>query len=139
MTYNVNSLKDRAQCLEAKTSLEAELDGYQTRDAVNAYQDRQSSRADATATTRLAAATEKVAYLTQQLASPNLAPADRRRFEDQLLTASYQKSRLTNRTADAGGAAAFLADVDVDQIDAQVAVLSAAIAAVQARHDALPA
>jgi ABC-type amino acid transport substrate-binding protein len=74
MTYNVNSLKDRAQCLEAKTSLEAELDGYQTRDAVNAYQDRQSSRADAAATTRLAAATEKVAYLTQQLASPTWRP-----------------------------------------------------------------
>ena len=28
MTYDVNTLKDRAQCLDAKASLEAELDGY---------------------------------------------------------------------------------------------------------------
>ena len=139
MTYNVNSLKDRAQCLEAQAALEAELDGYQTRDTVNAYQDRQSNRADATATTRLAAAADKVTYLTQQFATPSLAPADRRRFEAQLLTATYQKARLTTRTADAGGAAGFLADVDVDQVDAQVAVLSGAIAAVKTRHDALPA
>jgi ABC-type amino acid transport substrate-binding protein len=139
MTYDVATLKTQAQCLEAKASLESELDGYQTRDAVNAFQDRKSGRADAAATARLAAATDKVAYLTQQLASPGLAPADRRRFEDQLLTANYQKARLTSRTADAGGAAAFLADVDADQIDAQVALLSGAIAAVQARHDALPA
>ena len=56
-----------------------------------------------------------------------------------MLTANYQKARLQNRTADTGGAAAFLADVDSDQIDAQVALLTGAIAAVQARHDALPA
>ncbi|AMR28513.1 hypothetical protein A0257_16375 [Hymenobacter psoromatis] len=139
MTYNVNTLKDRAQCLEAQTSLEAELDGYQNRDQNLAFQDRRNDRSDASATTRLAAATDKVNYLTQQLAGPNLAPADRRRFEDQLLTATYQQARLTSRTADAGGAAGFLADVDSDQIDAQVTVLSGAITAVKARHDALPA
>ncbi|SHK95624.1 hypothetical protein [Hymenobacter psychrotolerans] len=139
MAYDVKTLKDRAQCLEAKASLEAELDGYQNRDQNLAYQDRREGRAGASATSRLATATDRVKYLTDQLARPDLAAADRRRYEDQLLTANYQKARLQNRTADTGGAAAFLADVDADQIDAQVDLLSGAIAAVQAHHDTLPA
>lgn len=139
MAYDVNTLKDRAQCLEAKKSLEAEIDGYQNRDSNLAFQDRQEGRAGASAATRLATATDRVSYLTDQLARPDLAAADRRRYDDQLLTATYQKARLQNRTADSGGAAAFLADVDSDQIDAQVALLTGAIAAVQTRHDALPA
>ncbi|MCB2378234.1 hypothetical protein LGH70_11605 [Hymenobacter sp. BT635] len=65
--------------------------------------------------------------------------ADRRRYDDQLLTATYQKARLQNRSADSAAAAAFLAAVDSGQVDAQVAWLSGAIAAVQSRHDALPA
>ena len=139
MAYNVNTLKDRAQCLEAKASLEAEIDGYQNRDQNLDYQDRREDRADASAATRLATAISQVSYLTEQLARPDLSAKDRRRYEDQLLTTNYQKARLQNRTADSGGAAAFLTEVDADQVDAQVALLSGAIAAVQARHDALPA
>ncbi|GAA4374900.1 hypothetical protein [Hymenobacter koreensis] len=139
MAYDVNTLKDRAQCLEAKASLEAEIDGYQNRDQNLAYQDRREDRAGASAASRLATATDRVNYLTEQLARPDLAAADRQRYDDQLLTANYQKARLTNRTANSGGTAAFLADVDADQVDAQVALLTGAIAAVQARHDALPA
>lgn len=139
MAYNVNTLKDREQCLEAKASLEAELDGYQNRDQNLAYADRRESRAGASAASRLATATDRVNYLAEQLARPDLTAADRRRYDDQLLTANYQRARLENRAADGGGAAAFLADVDSDQIDAQVALLTGAIAAVQTHHDALPA
>ena len=139
MTYDVNTLKDRAQCLEAKASLETELDGYQNRDQNQAFQDRKAGRAEATVASQLAKATDQVAYLTQQLAGTSLSAADRDRYEDQLLTATYQQSRLARRAASAGGVTSFLADVDVDQVDAQVAVLTGAIAAVQTRHDALPA
>lgn len=139
MAYDVNTLKDRAQCVAAKTSLEAELDGYQNRDQNLAYQDRREGRTGASNASRLATATDRVNYLNDQLARPDLSAADRTRYTDQLLTANYQKARLQNRTADSGGAAAFLADVDSDQIDAQVVLLSGAITAVQARHDALPA
>ncbi|GAA3946575.1 hypothetical protein [Hymenobacter algoricola] len=139
MTYDVNTLKTRAQCLQAKAKLEAELDGFQNRDQNLGFQDRQAGRADASTAARLATATNQVTYLTGQLARTDLDPTDRQRYEDQLLTANYQKSRLTNRTADSGGVATFLADVDTDQIDSQVTILSGAIAAVQARHDALPA
>jgi hypothetical protein len=139
MTYDVNTLKDWAQCNEAQAALEAELDGYQNRDQNQAFKDRQAGRTDATTASQLAKTTDQVAYLTQQLAGTSLSAADRTRYEDQLLTANYQKARLTRRAASAGGAASFLADVDIDQVDAQVAVLTGAIAAVQARHNALPA
>lgn len=139
MTYDVNTLKDRAQCLATQASLEAELDGYQNRDQNLAFQDRRAGRTDASVASQLASATDRVQYLAQQLARPDLSAADRRRYEDQQLTATYQQARLTNRSADTGGSASFLADVDADQLDAQVAVLSGAIAAVKARHDALPA
>ncbi len=140
MTSNVNLLRTRVECLIVKASLEGELDGYQNRDQNLAYQDRRDDRTDATVTTSLATATGRVTYLNEQLARPGLGADDRTRYEDQLLTATYQQARLTRRAAAAeGGPAAFLAEVDADQIDAQVAILTAAIAAVQARHDALPA
>lgn len=88
---------------------------------------------------QLASAASQVTYLTQQLARPDLSAADRRRYEAQQLTVTYQQARLTNRSADTGGSASFLADVDADQVDAQVAVFSGAVIAVKARHDALPA
>ena len=139
MAYDVNLLKTRQQCQDAQASLEAELDGYQNRDQNDAYRERRSSRTDAASTSRLSTYTDQVTYLTDQLARPNLSAADRQRYNDQLLTANYQKARLTNRAANAGGTAAFLADVDEDQIDAQVALLTQAIADVQTQHDALPA
>lgn len=139
MPYDVNLLKSRAQCAAAKASLEAELDGYQNRDQNEDFRDRQAGRASATASSRLATYTDRVKYLTEQLARPNLAAADRARYDDELLTATYQKARLTKRSVDTDGTATFLADVDADQLDAQVALLRGAIAAVQAHQDALPA
>ena len=139
MPYDVNLLKSRTQCLQAKASLEAELDGYQNRDQNEDFRDRQAGRASATASSRLATYTDRVKYLTEQLARPDLAAADRARYDDELLTATYQKARLTKRSVDTDGTATFLADVDADQLDAQVALLRGAIAAVQAHQDALPA
>lgn len=139
MAYNVNTLKTRAQCLTAKAALEAQLDGYSNRDQNLAFQDRQEERADASVAARLTTATKQVTYLTDQLARPDLSDADRTRYQDQLITANYQKARLQNRSADTGGAAEFLDDVKSDGIDLQVGLLTEAIDDVQARHDALPA
>ncbi|QHJ09361.1 hypothetical protein [Hymenobacter busanensis] len=135
----MNTLKTRPQCLEAKDKLEAELDGYQNRNQNLDFQDRRDGRTDASTAQRLAKATSQVTYLTEQLANTGLSEKDRLRFEDQLDTATYQQKRLSRRATNAGGAEDFLAEVDADQVDAQVTLLSGAIAAVQARHDALPA
>ncbi len=139
MPFDVNLLKTRPQCMAAKASLEAELDGYQNRDRSLEYQDRQAGRAEASVASRLATATGQLEYATEQLARPDLSEADRKRYKTQQLTARHQKERLESRAEDEGGTAASLAEVDADQVDGQVAVLSGAIAAVQTCHDALPA
>ncbi|TLM90035.1 hypothetical protein [Hymenobacter jeollabukensis] len=135
----MNKLKTRAQCLDAKEKLEAELDGYQNRDNNLAFQDRREGRADASAASRLSKATARIAQLTDQLAQTDLSEKDRLRYQRELVTANYQKDLLDLRPTSTGGVDEFLADVDSDQVDAQVALLTQAIADVQARHDALPA
>ncbi|UOQ52773.1 hypothetical protein [Hymenobacter cellulosivorans] len=125
--------------MAAKVSLEAQLDSYSNRDQNLAFQDRQEDRADASVAARLTTAINQVTYLTDQLARPDLSDADRSRYQDQLITATYQKTRLQNRSADTGGTAEFLADAKSDQVDIQVGFLTKVIEDVQAHHDTLSA
>ncbi|WP_046243370.1 hypothetical protein [Hymenobacter terrenus] len=136
---DVNLLKTRSQCVAAKSALLAEVDGYQNRDQNLDYQDRVADRSETSVAARLATATSQLAYATQELARPDLSDADRKRYKAQEMTTRHLKERLENRAEEEGGTNAFLADVDADQVDAQVAVLTTAIAAVQAHHDGLPA
>jgi len=138
-TYDVNLLKTRAECVTAKAALEVKLDVFQNRDQNDSFQERQAGRAEASVSSRLTTAGNQVDYLTGQLARTDLSEADRKRYEDELLTANYQKARLTNRAADTGGAPAFAGQVGDVLVDVQVAVLTQAIADVQAHHDALSA
>jgi len=139
MPANVNLLLTRADCVLAKEALEAELDGYQNRDQNDAYQDRREGRTEGSAAARLATVTGQVTYLQAQLARTDLSAAERVRNEGLLDSATYQQRRLNRRTTGGGGAPAYLGEVDNDQTDGQVAILTAAIAAAQTRHDALPA
>ena len=138
MAFDVNLLKTRAQCLAAKVSLEAELDSYSVRNANLDFQDRQHTRSETSVASRLATATSQLAYATQELARPDLSDVDRKRYKAQQMTARHQKERLESQAEEEGGTTAFLADVNADQVDGQVAILTAAIAATQTRHDALP-
>ena len=139
MAFDVTLLKTRAQCLAAKASLEAELDSYSNRDTNLDFHDRQAVRSETSVASRLATATSQLAYATQELARPDLSDADLKRYKAQQMTARHQKERLESQAEEEGGTSAFLADVDADQVDGQVAILTSAIAAAQTRHDALPA
>ena len=87
----------------------------------------------------MATATSQLTYATQELARPDLSDTDRSRYKAQQMTARHQKERFESRAEEEGGTTAFLADVDADQVDGQVAILTSAIAATQTRHDALSA
>ena len=139
MAFDVNLLKTRAQCVAAKASLEAELDSYTVRNTNLDFRDRQAERSETSVASRLATATSQLTYATQELARPDLSDVDRSRYKAQQLTARHQKERLESRAEEEGGTTAFLADVDADQVDGQVAILTSAIAATQTRHDALSA
>ena len=56
-----------------------------------------------------------------------------------LIAATARRDNLALSNAAVSGPAAYLADVDADQVDAQIATLDAAIQAVTARKAALPA
>ena len=137
MAFNVNLLKTRAQCLAAKALLEAELDTYSVRNVNLDYQDRQAERAETVVATRLATAISQLAYATKELARPDLSDADHKRYRMQELTARQKKERLEIQAEE--GVNAFVGEVDADQVDGQVEILTRAIAATQVRHDALPA
>lgn len=139
MAFDVNLLKTRAQCLAAKDALEAELDTYSNRDTNLDFRDRQAERSETSVASRLATATSQLAYATQELARPDLSEVDAKRYKTQQMKARHQKERLESQAEEEGGTAAFLADVNADQVDGQVTVLTAAIAATQTRHDALSA
>ncbi|GAA4045989.1 hypothetical protein GCM10022409_35050 [Hymenobacter glaciei] len=139
MAFDVNLLKTRSQCIAAKNSLEAELDSYSVRNTNLDFRDRQAERSETSVASRLATATSQLAYATQELARPDLSDVDRKRYKAQQMTARHQKERLESQAEEEGGTTAFLADVNADQVDGQVAILTAAIAATQTRHDALPA
>lgn len=139
MPFDKNLLTSHAECDEATAELDAELDTLQHRDDTIAYHDRQDGRVATKTASRLAVLGARIASYTTTLAQPDLDATTRRTVEDQLLTATYQKTKLTNRAAARTGAAAFLADVDAEQVARQVAALTEAKALVATRRAELPA
>lgn len=139
MSFDTTQLKTRSQYLAAKASLEAELDGYSNRNQNQDFHGRQVDRSEASVASRLATAISQLAYVTQEMVRSDLSDADRKRYKIQQLTARHQKERLESQAEEEGGTSAFLVAVDADQVDGQVAIFTAAIAAAQTRHDALPA
>ncbi len=139
MPASLTTLTTRAQCDEALASLAAEVRTYQHRNTNLAFADETATLNQADTATQLAGATASVTFFTDSLARPNLPTAEKKRLESQLLTARYRFDRLTAQSGTQTGSAAYLADVDADQVAAQVAVLTAAQAAVTAHRATLPA
>lgn len=139
MALNLNLLTTRAECDEALEDLAAELDTYQTRDANLGYADRQAGRTTTDVAVRLAAVGAEIAGLEAMLAVPGLTTAQQRTTTNKLRRANDRRDNLTERGQARSGAPAFLANVDADQIAAQVAVLTGAQTAVTNHRATLPA
>jgi hypothetical protein len=138
MALTLTLLTTKAECDEAFASLAAELDTYAQRDSNLDFADRQADRASTGAAAQLAGVTAEIAGLTAMLAVPGLSPAQRRTTESKLRRANDRKDNLTERGQARTGAAAFLAEVDAEQVAAQVATLTQAQAAVTAHRATLP-
>lgn len=80
-----------------------------------------------------------MAHYTTEAARTGLTPAELRRAQGALITATAQRDHLTLATGAQTGAAAYLADVDADQINARIATLTAVQTAVTAHRATLPA
>ncbi|MBC8083637.1 MAG: hypothetical protein H7Z21_10530 [Hymenobacter sp.] len=139
MALDLTLLTTRAECDEALAGLAAELDVYGNRDTNLEFADRQSDRIQGTVSGRLLGVNALIDSYTATLGQANLPVNVRKSTEILLRRANFQKSNLGDRSAAQTGSAAFLADVDAEQVDAQVVVLTNAQTLVTAHKDTLPA
>ena len=136
---NISLFTTRAECDEVLAGLAAELKTYQHRDSNISYVDDQAETRATTTAARLAKAIDDVAHYTAEAARTGLIAAEKFRAENSLIAAKTQRDRLTLATGTQTGSAAFLSEVDGDQIDAQIAVLTTTQTAVTNHKATLPA
>ena len=139
MAANTDLLTTKAECDTALDSLTKEKAAYQHRDGNQAYADGVADDRATTVAVRLAKALDDVARYTADVARTGLTPVEIRTAKRALIAATSRRDNLQLSSEATTGPTAFLAEVDADQVDAQIAALDVAIQAVQARKAALPA
>ncbi len=138
MPADVNLLTTKAECDQALDSLTKEKAAYQHRDDNQTYADGLATDRAATLAAQLAKATDDVTRYTADVARTGLTAAEMRTAQRALIAATARRDNLRLSNTAITGATAYLADVDADQVDAQIATLDAAIRAVTARKATLP-
>ena len=138
MPLDLSLLTTKAECDEALTDLQAELETYQHRTDNLDYAGRQADRSQGDVTARLAGVQAEIDSYTAMLKVPNLSAVLKKQTESKLRRATDRKDNLSERGSTRAGSAAFLAAVDSAQLDAQVAVLSDAITQATAKKGQLP-
>ena len=139
MPLDLSLLTTRAECDEVLDDLAAELDGYQQRTSSLEYADRRTTRSQAETTAQLAGINAEIAAHTAILASPDITASLRKQSETKLRRANDRRDNLTDTGSARSGSARFLAEVDAEQVTAQVAVLTNAQSQVTTHKATLPA
>jgi len=139
MPADVSLLTTRAECDLALASLTKEKAAYARRDYNQTYSDTAATDRATTIAAQLAQATDAVAHYTAEVARPGLDENALRTAKRALIAARGRRDNLELSGETTSGPLAYLADVDADQVDAQLATLEAAIQAVGTRKAALPA
>jgi hypothetical protein len=140
MAVNVNLLKTRAQCVEAKKRLERRLARLANKDSNLEFREEEAEFREESAAARLTRATNDRAAAQAQLARTDLSSAERRRQESLEIKARHLIEAAAEGDSDgAGGVADFFENVGAAEIDLLTPFLTTTIADVQLRHDALPA
>ena len=138
MALDLTPLTTKAECDEALDSLAAELDTFQHRSGNMSYAATQAGRTSADVAAQLAGVNAEITAYTAILATPGLTTALRKTNESKLRRANDRKDNLTERGEARTGSAAFLANVDAEQLDAQVGTLTKAQVAVTNHKATLP-
>ena len=138
MPADVTLLTTKAECDTALASLIKEKGTYEHRDYNQSYADTQATDRATTLAAQLAKAADDVTHYTAEAARTGLTESEKRAAQRALIAATARKANLALSTSAVTGPTAYLADVDADQVDAQIATLDAAIQAVTVRKAALP-
>ena len=139
MAANVNLLKTKAECDVALASLIKEKGTYTHRDDNQAYADEVATDRATTVAKELTKALDRVAHYTTEVARTGLSPAELLAARRALIAATARRDNLQLSTEAVTGPDAYLADVDDDQVDAQIATLDKAIQDVTKHKDTLSA
>ena len=139
MPTDPNDLLTWKDCDETRTALEIKLDGRQVRDVVNDYSDRQAGRLSTRAAQRLTGAIARMTSYSATLAQPDLLPADRKRAQLGLISATADRDRLLLMGDSDTGADAYLGDVEAELNDRDVTFLTDKLAEVATRRSQLTA
>ena len=130
-------LLTRADCDEVLDKNAIELAAYQHRNSNTDYADTVAGRTATSTATRLARATADVARYTADLARPGQTKAELLRIQGNLITATAQRDHLALDTTGQTGSTAYLTELKADQVDGQIAFLTASTAAVTAHRATL--
>ncbi|WP_046246247.1 hypothetical protein [Hymenobacter terrenus] len=127
MAADVTLLTTKAECDEALVGLTKERATYAHRDGNLSYADALAADRAITLKAQLGKATDDVAHYTAEAARTGLTPVEQRTAKRALITAIARRDTLTLNSTVVSGPLAYLADVDADQIDSQIATLDTAI------------
>ncbi|GAB3590689.1 hypothetical protein [Hymenobacter daeguensis] len=139
MALDYSSLTDRAMCDAATAEIEFELKTYTTRQAQGELTDTRSERTATTTTAQLAKVNAQIATQDILLATAGLDADTLEAATDERAALLVRRTALTKRNRLASGLDRFLADVDGEQMEAQVATLNTAKAGIAAHRATLPA
>ncbi|TGE24661.1 hypothetical protein E5K00_05465 [Hymenobacter aquaticus] len=139
MALDPSILTNPAECDEVLDDLTAELASYQNRDTNQDYADTRSEQVKAKIKALLTGVEAEITAFTTILATVGLPDDVRKYNESKLRKANFRRANLLEQGSARSNAARFLAAVDAEQIDAQVAVLTNAITKVTERRAQLSA
>lgn len=134
MSASLSSLTTRAECDAALVLLAAKLAIFQHRDDNITFADDQATARASSTAARLAKAIDDVARYTADVARPGITAVEKLRAQNGLISATAQRDHLALATSAQTGADAYMVDVAADQVDSQIAVLTASQAAVTAHR-----
>ncbi|GAA4356790.1 hypothetical protein GCM10023185_20930 [Hymenobacter saemangeumensis] len=132
-------LTDRSLCDTAIAEVDFELKTYTTRDAVGELADDRASRTQTSTAAQLASVNAKIAVADAVLAAPGIDDELRETTTDERAALLVRRTALSKRNRQASGVTRFLAELDAEQIDGQVAILNAARAGIVTHRATLPA
>lgn len=132
-------LTTHAQCDAAKSEVAFELKTYSVRDQNLELAGNRADRSQGAAAAALAKKDGEIVSVQNQLTATGLTADQQQDLRDELELLQAQRKQLVKRNRQNAGTEVFLAAVDAVQVDAQVAVLTAVLAAIDTHRATLTA
>lgn len=139
MALDLIKITTQAECDALTKVIDIKLDRYQHRDQSLDFGDRQHQRATESREERLNDAEAEIISANAILAAPNVTDKRRTEAENDLRSATFKRDTLLARMQAEDDVDAVLEDLEIEQIDAQVAILTAARAQILAHRATLSA